>query len=100
MTTLINALDLYRSRVGSLIGDIFCLLCMCSYELSDFSDYRCSTKNDFFCCNKYVALQKFDLIQNQGSICNEEHMGPVKYYDNMRNIKASQQFLEPSVPLP
>ena len=39
MTSLVNALDLYRSSVGPLIGDLVYLVCMCYSEISDFLDY-------------------------------------------------------------
>ena len=66
MTSLFNVLALYRSSVGSFVGNCVCLLFMCSSGLSDFSYYQYLMENDFF-CNKSVTLQEFDPFQNRGS---------------------------------
>ena len=46
MTSLVNAMDLYMSRVGYLVGNLVRLIFICSSEIYDPSDYQCPTKND------------------------------------------------------
>ena len=55
MACLVNSMALYKSTVGSLVGNLVYLICICFSKIYEISDYQYPTKTDllFFAMNMW-----------------------------------------------